>query len=46
LVLPETSKVSFFLPLCLLHAVQHSSAFALASAIVVTSTFSTRAAAL
>jgi hypothetical protein len=34
LALPETSKVSFFLPLCLLHAVQYSSASASASVIM------------
>jgi hypothetical protein len=34
LALPETSKVSLFLPLRLLHAVQRSSASASASAIM------------
>jgi hypothetical protein len=45
LALPETSKVSFFSTLCPLHAVQRSSACALASATVIASIFSTRAAA-
>jgi hypothetical protein len=46
LALPETSKVSVFLPLCPLHAVQRSSAPASAPAVVVVLIFSTQAAAL